>query len=100
MCSKNFIKRIVPFFLTFAVGLFIASFFVTIAAPTFRLPFRGGERFRRHKEYHRMIEFENQQLREDKIRLEKQLADKEDFSSLGSDGFGVASHASERKFRK
>ena len=36
MCCKGFFKRIVPFFLTFAVGLFIASFFVTIAAPNFQ----------------------------------------------------------------
>ncbi len=68
MCSKNFIKRIVPFFLTFAVGLFIASFFVTIAAPTFRFSL-GGERFGRHQKYHRMMEFENQRLREENERL-------------------------------
>ena len=69
MCSKNFIKRIVPFFLTFAVGLFIASFFITLSAPTFRFPFRGGERFRRHQQNDRMMELENQRLREENERL-------------------------------
>ena len=81
MCSKNFIKRIVPFFLTFAVGLFIASFFITIAAPSFRFNVRG-ERGRRHQEYHRMMEYENRRLREDKARLEEQLADKAVFTEL------------------
>ncbi len=65
MCSKGFFKRIVPFFLTFAVGLFIASFFVTVAAPNFR--FNNG--LRRHREYHRAMEFENQRLREENARL-------------------------------
>ncbi|MBA2620175.1 MAG: hypothetical protein H0U87_03130 [Acidobacteria bacterium] len=99
MCSKNFIKRIVPFFLAFAVGLFIASFFITIAAPTFRFSL-GGERFRRHQEYHRMMKSEIRQLREDKARLEKQLADKEGFSTSGSDGFGVPSSAPMRTISK
>lgn len=88
MCSKNFIKRIVPFFLTFAVGLFIASFFITIAAPSFRFPLRG-ERFQRHQEYHRMMEMENQRLREDKARLEKQLADRESSFDSNWDGWTV-----------
>lgn len=88
MCSKNFIKRILPFFLTFAVGLFVASFFVTIAAPTFKFSLRG-ERYRRHQEYHRTMELENQRLREDKARLQNQLSGMEDSSGLYSDGFGV-----------
>jgi hypothetical protein len=80
MCSKNFVKRVVPFFLTFAVGLFIASFFVSIVAPSFRF----NNRFRRHQEYHRMMEFENQRLRERNSQLEKQLADSETESSVMS----------------
>ena len=76
-CSKSFIKRLIPFFLTFALGLFVASFFVSVAAPRFRFAFdRDG--FRRHEEYHHRLEFENQRLREQKALLEQQLADKSD----------------------
>lgn len=80
MCSKSFVKRVVPFFLTFAVGLFIASFFVSIAAPNFQ--FNRG--FRRHQQYHRQMEFENQNLREENLRLKRQIAEKQDadFSNL------------------
>jgi len=73
MCGKVFIKRVLPFFLTFAVGLFIASFFVSIAAPTFK--FNGG--FRRHQQFDRMREIENQRLSEENLRLRRQLADKD-----------------------
>ena len=73
MCCKGFFSRIVPFFLTFAVGLFIAGFFVTIAAPTFRFPVRGERR--RHAERDRMMEFENQRLNEENSRLRRQLDD-------------------------
>ncbi|MGI8788955.1 MAG: hypothetical protein ACR2HG_14530 [Pyrinomonadaceae bacterium] len=81
MCCKGFIKRVAPFFLTFAVGLFIASFFVSIAAPTFQIPNRGWQR---HEEYHRRLEFENQRLQEENYRLKKQIADEDsqDFSTL------------------
>ncbi len=65
MCNKGFFKRIVPFFLTLSVGLFIASFFVTVAAPSFQF----NNRARRHREYHRTMEFENQRLREENARL-------------------------------
>ena len=71
MCGKVFIKRVLPFFLTFAVGLFIASFFVSIAAPKFQ--FKRG--VRKHNQYHRMMEFENQRLSEENSRLKRQLAD-------------------------
>ncbi len=65
MCGKVFIKRVLPFFLTFAVGLFIASFFVSIAAP--RFGFNRG--WRKHQQYHRMMESENQRLKEENARL-------------------------------
>jgi len=73
MNFMSLVKRIAPFALTFAVGLFIASFFVTVAAPTFQ--FRRG--FSRHREYHRRIEFENQQLRDENNRLKNRLAEME-----------------------
>ena len=75
MCSKGFVKRFVPFFLTFALGLFVASFFVSIALPKFQFKKRSwGE----HQRYHQKIEFENQQLREENLRLKRELADKND----------------------
>ena len=76
MCSMKFIsivKRVAPFALTFAVGLFIASFFVTVAAPNFQ--FRRG--FSKHQQYHRRIESENRQLREENNRLKNRLAEVE-----------------------
>jgi hypothetical protein len=72
MCCKGFFKRVAPFFLTFSLGLFIASFFVTIVAPSFQ--FKRG--FNRHREYHRKLEFENQRLREENSLLKRQVADK------------------------
>ena len=69
MCCKGFFKRVAPFFLTFAVGLFIASFFVSIAAPNFR--FRRG--INKHREYDRQRETELRQLRIEKSRLENDL---------------------------
>ncbi len=72
MCVKVFIKRVLPFFLTFSVGLFIASFFVSIAAPNFQ--FNRG--WRKHQQYHRMMEFENQRLREENERLKAESQSK------------------------
>lgn len=74
MCKKVFVKRVLPFLLTFAVGLFIASFFVTIAAPSFRFENRGWQR---HRQYDRMMEREKQRLNEENLRLKKQLAENE-----------------------
>jgi hypothetical protein len=64
-------KRLVPFFLTFAVGLFIASFFVTVAAPSFSFPNRGWRNS--HREYDRQREVEIRQLREENSRLKQEL---------------------------
>ena len=88
-CSKGLIKRVLPFFLTFAVGLFIASFFVTVAAPSFQFPNRGERR--RHQEYHRMMEMENQRLKEENLRLKQnQLNSADDeIYELSSDGLNV-----------
>ncbi len=73
MCCKGFFKRVVPFFLTFAVGLFIASFFISIAAPNFE--FNRGRR--NHREYHRMMESKIQQLEDQNERLQKELSEKD-----------------------
>lgn len=74
MCGKVFVKRVLPFFLTFSIGIFIASFFVSIAAPSFQLPNRD---WRRHQQCDRMREFQNQRLNEENSRLRRQLADKD-----------------------
>ncbi len=73
MCCQGFLKRVVPFFLTFAAGLFIASFFVTIAAPTFQFKNRGWKS--NHRQYDRQREAEIQQLREENRRLKNQISD-------------------------
>jgi hypothetical protein len=72
MCCQGFLKRVLPFFLTFAVGLFIASFFVTIAAPTFQFQNRGWKR--NHRQYDRQRELEIQRLREENMRLKNELS--------------------------
>jgi hypothetical protein len=68
MCCKGFSKRILPFFLTFAVGLLIASFFVSIT-PNFKFERAGWSR---HRAYHQRLEFENQRLREENNMLKRQ----------------------------
>ena len=67
MCSgRGFIKRFLPFLLTFAAGLFIASFFVNIAAP-----FSGFSRGERRNGYIRMLRMENQRLQDRVEELEQ-----------------------------
>lgn len=68
MNYKGLIKRAVPFFLTFAAGLFIASFFVTIASPSFNFR-RGSNKHREVKE----LRIENQELRRTNSDLRREL---------------------------
>ncbi len=84
MCGKVFIKRVLPFFLTFSVGLFIASFFVSIAAPKFE--FNRG--WRKHRQYDRMMESENRRLKVENARLkaESQLKLKSFSGTFEMDG--------------
>ena len=72
MQIMGLVKRIAPFFLTFALGLFVASFFVSIALPNVRVN-RG---WKKHREYHRKIEFENQRLREENFRLKREAMER------------------------
>jgi len=68
MCYTGLVKRFVPFFLTFAAGLFIASLFVPIAAPSFnfrRGPGRYGEMQR--------LRNENMDLRRSNCELRRQM---------------------------
>ena len=66
-CGRGFVKRFVPFLLAFIVGLFIPSFFVSIAAP-----FSGFSRGERRLGYIRMLRTENQRLQDRVDELEQQ----------------------------
>ncbi len=68
MQYTGFIKRFLPFVATFAAGLFIASFFVTIGLPKFG----SRHRERRHNEV-RALRVEVEQLRKEKCDLRRQL---------------------------
>ncbi len=67
---RSFIKRFVPFFLTFAFGLLVASFFVSVAAPRFQFNREG-----RHRKYHH-LKYENERLRRENQALERRLAER------------------------
>ena len=64
------VKRFVPFFLALALGLFVASFFVSVAAPSFNFKNRGWK----NREYHR-LKHENRRLRERNAQLERERLD-------------------------
>ena len=65
--SYGLIRRALPFFATFVVGIMIASFFVDINRPRARV--QCGQKFR---EIHR-LRMENEHLRNDNLRLRNQL---------------------------
>lgn len=66
----GFIKRLLPFVAAFAVGIFVASFFVDLSKPRFG----GGPRWRA-KRYHEMqqLRIENEELRNENLRLRNQI---------------------------
>lgn len=77
MSYLQIFKRIIPFFLTFAAGLLIASIFVPITAPSFRNAERGGK-WRHHKECKRdreALRRENSRLKEELEQLRRDTAD-------------------------
>lgn len=63
-------KRIIPFVLTFAAGLFIASFFVSIAAPSFG-NWRESRRSKCRDRHNLRMQVD--ELREEKRTLERQI---------------------------
>ena len=63
------IKRVIPFFLTFAAGLFIASFFITVATPS--LEGVRNSRSERHGRKH--CKSDNERLRAENERLKNEL---------------------------
>lgn len=70
MCSKKFFVRFLPFFAALFIGIFIASFFVTIGRPGF-----GPGRRYRHFEEDRQIRMELDRLRDENQRLKSQMND-------------------------
>lgn len=60
-------KRIIPFFLTFAAGLLIASIFIPITTPNFR-GFERGKRF-----HYKQMKAENERLYRENCRMKKEL---------------------------
>lgn len=83
--SKGFFMRMLPFFATFAIGLFIASFFVNISAPSF--PARGGKR----QEIKR-LRIEMEELKNENLRMRNQIENMERNS-------GQARHPGEEELR-
>jgi hypothetical protein len=67
MFSKKYLGRLLPFFATFLIGVFVASFFVTIGRPGF-----GGRRHR-HFEEDRQMRVELERLRDENNRLKDQV---------------------------
>ncbi len=67
MCSKKFFVRFLPFFATFLIGIFVASFFVAAGRPEY-----SGRRFR-HMQGDRRMRAELDRLREENSRLEAQI---------------------------
>lgn len=63
----GFLKRALPFFATFALGLLIASFFIDLKGPSFR-----SGKFKKCREASR-LRAENEQLRNETLRLRNEL---------------------------
>lgn len=68
MGSFAIFKRILPFLATFAVGIFIASFFVTVTAPSFR-----SDKCKKRGFYAKQLRSENERLRNENLRLKNEL---------------------------
>ena len=83
MRYMGLIKRIIPFALTFAAGLFLASFFVSIGLP--------GERWRGERRVHKMrqmqqLRSENEELREKCRQLRSENEELRRTATLNFDG--------------
>ena len=68
MNITGFIKRMLPFVAAFAVGVFIASFFVDLSKPRFGPRWRG----KRYVEM-QQLRVENEELKNENLRLKNQL---------------------------
>lgn len=67
----SLIKRFVPFFLAFVLGLFVASFFVSVGFPKFNKYERRG--YYRHSEYNCRMRYELERQRLENQRLRDEL---------------------------
>ena len=65
MFSKKYFSRLLPFFATFLVGVFVASFFVSFGRPSF------GERRARHFQEDQQMRLELDRLREENMSLKR-----------------------------
>jgi hypothetical protein len=70
MKYPNLFKRIVPFALALIIGLFLASFFVTLV-PSFRA--NRGHGFRQWKMEYRDLKLENERLKAENEELKERL---------------------------
>lgn len=73
MLNKALFKRIVPFILTFAAGLFIASFFVNVI-PSFKV--KKNNRCGKRQEV-RILKYERERLQLENQRLKQRLEETE-----------------------
>lgn len=78
---RGLVKRVVPFVLTFALGLFVASFFVPITMSVPEMPRRTSRWQHRHHNYHR-LQRENDMLRLEIERLKNENADLDKLKNL------------------
>src|SRR5258708_20763220 len=69
MCCKGIFKRLAPFFLALAAGIFIASIFVDVSSPFGFRP-RRMERWRENQQ----LRMENDQLRSENQCLRRQIS--------------------------
>lgn len=73
MFKKGLLKRFVPFFLTLAIGLLVASFFVSLSLPNFNPVFTQRYEVRHSCWRSADLMRENQRLREEKFRLNQEF---------------------------
>jgi hypothetical protein len=77
------VKRVIPFFLTFAAGLFIASFFVSLSAPSFEgMRKNRSERWGKHNKLKSEVEQLRREKRELQIQIEEMSRTNCDFGSV------------------
>lgn len=67
MGNTGILRRVLPFLATFAVGIFIASFFVSVA-PNF-----GSGKWRARKAECKRMKYENERLRNENLRLRQEM---------------------------
>lgn len=78
MDVMNFVKRFVPFVAAFAVGIFVASFFVDLRGPRlFRMDMNGRGRCRHQMNDYQRLKRENymlrRQLEEDRLSMPHEM---------------------------